>query len=73
MFDAHDRVFAFFEGTCRRSIYDTMSTVVDMVFVGEDRAYNRRLVQISGESYRLKDKRRAGIMARPNKVKEKVD
>ena len=28
------------------------------------------VVQISGESYRLKDKRRAGIMARPAKMKE---
>jgi DNA replication protein DnaC len=35
--------------------------------------HNAAAVQISGESYRLIDKRRAGIMARPNKVKEKVD
>jgi hypothetical protein len=27
-------------------------------------------VQISGESYRLKDKRRAGILARPAKTKQ---
>ena len=26
-----------------------------------------------GESYRLKDKRRAGIMARPNKAKDKEE
>ncbi|NJM33746.1 MAG: AAA family ATPase [Rhodomicrobium sp.] len=35
--------------------------------------HHAAVVQISGESYRLKDKRRAGIMARPNKTKEKVD
>jgi hypothetical protein len=28
------------------------------------------VVQISGESYRLKDKRRAGILARPAKFTE---
>jgi DNA replication protein DnaC len=33
--------------------------------------HHAAVVQISGESYRLKDKRRAGIMARP--AKEKVD
>jgi len=32
--------------------------------------HHATVVQIAGESYRLKDKRRAGIMARPNKTKE---
>ncbi len=32
--------------------------------------HHAAVVQISGESYRLKDKRRAGIMARPAKTKE---
>jgi hypothetical protein len=31
------------------------------------------VVQIAGESYRLKDKRRAGIKARPNKAKDKKE
>ncbi|MGB0087040.1 MAG: IS21-like element helper ATPase IstB [Rhodomicrobiaceae bacterium] len=35
--------------------------------------HHAAVVQISGESYRLKDKRRAGIMARPAKTEEKVD
>jgi hypothetical protein len=35
--------------------------------------HHAAVVQISGESYRLKDKRRAGIMARPAKVEEKVN
>jgi DNA replication protein DnaC len=30
------------------------------------------VVQISGESYRLKDKRRAGILARPAKTRETI-
>jgi transposase len=48
VFDAHDRAFAFFRGTCRRGIYDNMSTAVDTVFVGKDRAYNRRFLQMCG-------------------------
>jgi hypothetical protein len=28
VFDAHDRVFAFFKGTCTRGIYDNMKTAV---------------------------------------------
>ena len=37
VFDAHDRAFAFFEGTCRRGIYDNMKTAVETVFVGKER------------------------------------
>ena len=32
--------------------------------------HHATVVQIAGESYRLKDKRRAGIMAQPAKAKE---
>lgn len=42
VFDAHDRAFAFFRGTCTRGIYDNMRTAVDAILVGRDRAYNRR-------------------------------
>jgi DNA replication protein DnaC len=35
--------------------------------------HHAAVVQISGESYRLKDKRRAGIMARPAKMKETTE
>ena len=35
--------------------------------------HHTTVVQIAGESYRLKDKRRAGIMARPNKAKDKEE
>jgi transposase len=42
VFDAHDRAFAFFKGVCRRGIYDNMKTAVETIFVGKERAYNRR-------------------------------
>ena len=46
VFDAHDRAFAFFKGTCTRGIYDNMKTAVEAVFVGKDRLYNRRFLQM---------------------------
>ncbi|URD36093.1 IS21 family transposase [Methylobacterium tardum] len=46
VFDAHDRAFAFFRGACQRGIYDNMKTAVDAIFVGRERAYNRRFLQM---------------------------
>src|SRR6201995_5233439 len=46
VFDAHDRAFALFKGTCSRGIYDNMKTAVETVFVGRDRVYNRRFLQM---------------------------
>jgi transposase len=46
VFDAHNRAFAFFKGTCTRGIYDNMKTAVDSVFVGKDRQYNRRFLRM---------------------------
>jgi transposase len=46
VFDAHARAFAFFGGACVRGIYDNMSTAVDAVFVGKDRRFNRRFLQM---------------------------
>ncbi len=48
VFDAHDRAFAFFKGACSRGIYDNMKTAVEAIFVGKDRAYNRRFLQMCG-------------------------
>ena len=48
VFDAHDRAFAFFKGACRRGLYDNMKTAVETVFVGKDRTYNRRFLQMCG-------------------------
>ena len=46
VFDAHDRAFAFFKGACQRGIYDNMKTAVETIFVGRERAYNRRFLQM---------------------------
>jgi len=46
VFDAHERAFAFFRGACQRGIYDNMKTAVETVFVGKDRQYNRRFLQM---------------------------
>jgi transposase len=46
VFDAHERAFGFFRGTCTRGIYDNMKTAVDAVLVGKDRAFNRRFAQM---------------------------
>jgi transposase len=46
VFDAHDRAFAFFKGTCRRGIYDNMKTAVETIFIGKNRLYNRRFLQM---------------------------
>ena len=46
VFDAHDRAFAFFRGTCTRGIYDNMKTALQAVFVGKERQYNRRFQQM---------------------------
>jgi transposase len=48
VFDAHDKGFAFFRGACQRGIYDNMKTAVEAVFVGKDRLYNRRFLQMCG-------------------------
>ena len=47
VFDAHDRAFALFKGTCGRGIYDNMKTAVETIFVGKGRClYNRRFMQM---------------------------
>ena len=46
VFDAHERAFAFFRGTCTRGIYDNMKTAVDTIFIGKERQYNRRFLQM---------------------------
>jgi transposase len=48
VFDAHNRAFAFFKGTCTRGIYDNMKTAVEAVFIGKDRQFNRRFLQMCG-------------------------
>src|ERR1700682_4045141 len=46
VFDAHDRAFALFKGTCGRGIYDNMKHAVETILVGKNRLYNRRFLQM---------------------------
>jgi transposase len=48
VFDAHARAFEFYKGTCTRGIYDNMKTAVETVFLGKDRRFNRRFLQMCG-------------------------
>ena len=40
--DAHNKAFVFFGGVPLRMVYDNLKTVVDTVFVGKERKFNRR-------------------------------
>ena len=51
VFDAHERAFAFFRGACTRGIYDNLKAAVDAIFVGRERAYNRRFLQMGWSHY----------------------
>jgi transposase len=42
--EAHNRAFAFFGGVPARLIYDNLKTVVDAVFTGKERKFNRRFL-----------------------------
>ena len=42
VFDAHDRAFESFGGSCRRGIYDNTGTAVDVISAGRERRFNRR-------------------------------
>ncbi len=46
VFDAHEKAFVFFKGSPTRGIYDNMKTAVETVFVGKERAFNRRFEQL---------------------------
>jgi len=46
VFDAHERAFAFFKGACTRGIYDNMKTAVETIFIGKNRQFNRRFLQM---------------------------
>jgi transposase len=45
--DAHDRAFAFFGGAPDRMIYDNLKTVVETIFTGKDRQFNRRFLALA--------------------------
>jgi transposase len=45
--DAHNRAFEFFGGVPQRVIYDNLKTVVEAVFVGKGRQFNRRFMAMA--------------------------
>jgi transposase len=46
LFDAHEQAFSFFGGIPQKGIYDNMKTAVDTVFIGKERIFNRRFIQM---------------------------
>jgi hypothetical protein len=45
--DAHSKAFAFFGGVPKRMVYDNLKTVVDAIFVGKERRFNRRFLALA--------------------------
>jgi len=45
--DAHNQAFAFFGGVPKRMVYDNLKSVVDAVFVGKERRFNRRFLTLA--------------------------
>jgi transposase len=45
--DAHGKAFAFLGGVPKRMVYDNLKTVVDAVFVGKERRFNRRFLALA--------------------------
>lgn len=47
VFDAHNRAFAFFGGVPNRMIYDNPKTIVESIFSGKARQFNRRFLALA--------------------------
>jgi hypothetical protein len=47
IFDAHNRAFAFFGGVPSRMIYDNPKTIVESIFSGKGRQFNRRFLALA--------------------------
>jgi transposase len=45
--DAHIRAFSAFGGVPKRMVYDNLKTVVDAIFVGKERQFNRRFLALA--------------------------
>ena len=45
--DAHNKAFAFYGGVPLQMIYDNPKTIVDTVFVGKGRKFNRRFMALA--------------------------
>lgn len=47
LFDAHARAFTFFGGVPQRMIYDNPKTIVDSLYIGKERKFNRRFLALA--------------------------
>jgi len=47
VFDAHDKAFAFFGGVPQRMVYDNLKAVVETIFAGKERQFNRRFLALA--------------------------
>lgn len=47
VFDAHVKAFAFFGGVPERVIYDNLKSVVDTIYSGKERVFNRRFLVLA--------------------------
>ncbi len=47
VFDAHIRAFAFYGGVPVRMVYDNLKAVVDTIFTGKERQFNRRFLTLA--------------------------
>jgi transposase len=47
VFDAHNRAFAFFGGVPQRTVYDNLKAVVETIFTGKERLFNRRFLVLA--------------------------
>lgn len=45
--DAHNQAFPFFGGVPKRMVYDNLKTVIDAIFVGKERRFNRRFLTLA--------------------------
>jgi hypothetical protein len=47
VFDAHNRAFSSFAGVPLRMVYDNLKAVVDTIFTGKERLFNRRFMTLT--------------------------
>ena len=47
LMDAHNRAFDIYGGVPKQLIYDNLKTVVDCIFVGKERQFNRRFMALA--------------------------
>lgn len=47
VFDAHIKAFGHFGGAPKRMMYDNPKTIVDAIFIGKARQFNRRFLTLA--------------------------